>query len=251
MSNWFHHDPAVGRAGPFSTDALLERYRNRLIQSDTLVWREGLREWQPLQAALAELEILLGPQDSSRPPPLPAHVPDPAPAAPRTMQATRPPHGGMAAGVPQKKGMSGCLIALIVVAVLAVPMFAVLAAIALPAYRDYTVRAGMQQALGQSEPAQQALVAFLEQHQACPADGDEGFSDAARFATPAISAVSFGETEDGACAYAMTLRSPAPLAGQTAVVLLEVADDQYHFAYDCSEGSLAAERAPILCRTAP
>ncbi len=79
MTNWYYHDPSQGRVGPIDTDTVREHFRAGRIQRDTLVWREGLREWQPLQRL--EHEFGLG----ATPPPLPPGVAnaatDAAPAA--------------------------------------------------------------------------------------------------------------------------------------------------------------------------
>ena len=256
MSTWFHNDPAGGRLGPFTTEGLLERYRNRLIQGDTLVWREGLSEWLPLERVMADADRVLGAQ----PPPLPAQAPMPPgmgqPSAHRHHPAaqTRPPlpaqPGGRAAA-PRKQGMSGCLIALIVVAALAIPMMAILAAIALPAYRDYTVKAKVYQAIAQSVPVQEAIVAHVGRTGSCPADGDPGFEDSRRFATPLVTGVTLDtRAEDGACTYAMVL----PFAGDasepaTAVMAMGVAQDRYVFEFDCQASTLRQNFQPASCRT--
>ena len=45
MTDWYYHDPAEGRVGPLSAEDLLNRFRERRIQRDTLVWHLDLREW--------------------------------------------------------------------------------------------------------------------------------------------------------------------------------------------------------------
>jgi type IV pilus assembly protein PilA len=249
MSNWFHHDPATGRNGPLSTDGLLERYRRRLVQADTLVWREGLPEWQTLERAMADLGTVLGPQDASVPPPLPAFTPAPAYAPAMGAPAAQRPYPGMHAQAPQKKGMSGCLIALIVVAVLAVPMIAILAAIALPAYRDYTVKAKVAQAIGGSLPLQEAIIAHVGRNGACPSEGDTGFEDLSSFARPPVEAIELGVRADGACQFGMTL--PQAGGGSTpgvAVMSLGVTHDAYAFEFDCEASTLAPLYLPATCR---
>jgi type IV pilus assembly protein PilA len=248
MTTWFHHDPASGRAGPFSTDILLARYRSRLINGDTLVWREGLPEWQPLQRAMADLDTALGPQDASMPPPLPTHVQAPAAGMP----AANRPHAGMRRASAPKQGMSGCLIALIVAAVVAVPMLAILAAIALPAYRDYTIKAKVTQAIGQSRPIQDAIVEHVGRTRNCPSNGDAGFEEPGRFATPLVESVEVGTNAAGACAYALTLpfvRDNGQAA--TVVMAMGVANNEYVFEFDCQASTLDPLYRPASCRTSP
>lgn len=249
MINWFYHDPASGRMGPFSTQDLLDRHRTRMIQADTLVWHDAMREWQSLERAMAAQDTVLGPQDTSLPPPLPAHAP----------VSARPAHNGVAAHTarpvaarPEKKGMSGCLIALLIGGALGVVMLAMLAAIALPAYRDYTIKAKVMQAIQQSEPVQDAMVDFVNDQGRCPRDGDPGFDDPARFATPVIQSVELGVGSDGACAYAMALRGlGGDLDGSTAVVAMRDAGDHYEFEYECDAGTLPERFGPRTCSTAP
>jgi len=88
MTNWYYHDPSQGRVGPIDADAVREHFRAGRIQRDTLVWREGLREWQPLQRL--ENELGLG----ATPPPLPLDIAAaPAPAATPAPAAAPSAHG--------------------------------------------------------------------------------------------------------------------------------------------------------------
>ena len=90
----------------------------------------------------------------------------PPPLPPRPPASVRP---------PDNTRMRGCLIAAVVAIGLSVPVVAILAAIALPAYRDYTARAGVAQALADSVPLQPRLVAFVDGHGRCPTNEDPGF----------------------------------------------------------------------------
>ena len=248
MNNWFHHDPATGRNGPFSTEQLLERYRQRLVQADTLVWREGLREWQPLERAMAELGSMLGPQDSSMPPPLPAYASAPAMMAPASDRL----HPRMRTPRAQRQGMSGCLIALIVVAVLAVPVMAILAAIALPAYRDYTVKAKTMQAIAESRPLQDAIIDYFSRNGSCPSPGDAGFEDMRRFTSPLVESVNLGITEHGSCAYGLSLPfARNSVKSAVAVMVMSGRDGAYSFEFDCNASTLAEMQQPSICRNYP
>ncbi|GAB3389942.1 GYF domain-containing protein [Lysobacter fragariae] len=133
MNDWYYHDPGAGRVGPFSASTLRERFRDRQIESDTLVWCEGMREWMPLRMLAVELDLDSVTPDTTRPPPLPPRV-APMPTTP-AMRATQ------ASSAQPEKRMSGCLLALIIGAVAFVVLVGILAAIALPAYHDYVERA--------------------------------------------------------------------------------------------------------------
>ncbi len=91
MTQWYYADDARHRHGPHSAEELRAHYRQRRIRRDTLVWREGLSEWLPLERVAGEVD-LDGLPDASLPPPMP-----PAGGA-APMYATRP-----VAAKPQKQ----------------------------------------------------------------------------------------------------------------------------------------------------
>lgn len=242
--DWFYHDPGQGRVGPLSADELRTRFRERRIERDTLVWREGMREWQPLDRVADELDLLSVKQDASRPPPLPPGAPAAAVRAPA--YAASPAYGSAAPGAgrarpaQERKRMSGCLIALIVVAVLAVPMIAILAAIALPAYNDYVVRSKVVAQVDARAAAIQAGVAWGHARLGrCPADAQEaGLSDVAN--------VEFGTVDGGACAFRITLQGVnAKVDGSTVDFVSQSATDDR---WDCTGGNLPARYRSTRCR---
>ena len=57
MTDWYYADAAQQRNGPVSAEALVERYRQGLLPLDSLVWREGLADWQPLRDFGQELAL--------------------------------------------------------------------------------------------------------------------------------------------------------------------------------------------------
>lgn len=248
MTDWYYHDPVQGRVGPLSADQLRARYVDRRVQRDTLAWHAGAREWQPLERYAEELQLHTVTPDASQPPPLPPASPAAAAAPMATM---RPYPGGHAAfehpGPPPKRGLSGCAIAAIVVAALAVPVLAILAAIAIPAYNDYTIRAKTTAGLVGAAPAMQRAVAeFAAQHGRCP--GNDDFAPLVRqFATVARPAtVRFGALANGHCAFEFTLRGNAAVEGRT--WLHEAHRDGDLLRWDCSGGDLPDRYRPPACR---
>ena len=95
MTDWYYHDPAEGRVGPLSAEDLLNRFRERRIQRDTLVWHLDLREWQPLERMAVEIGLDQIQPDATKPPPLPSSAPvAPVPSAstiPTTANRAVPP----------------------------------------------------------------------------------------------------------------------------------------------------------------
>jgi uncharacterized RDD family membrane protein YckC/Tfp pilus assembly major pilin PilA len=80
-------------------------------------------------------------------------------------------------GQPVATGGGGIIIALVIAAVVAVPMIGILAAIALPAYQDYTIRAKLYEAIAAGREATQAVDSFVVEHNVRPASVQEtGFT---------------------------------------------------------------------------
>ncbi|WP_166636879.1 GYF domain-containing protein [Cognatilysobacter terrigena] len=247
--DWFYHDPGQGRVGPLTADELRNRYRDRRIQLDTLVWREGLREWQPLDRVADELDLLSVKPDASRPPPLP---PGPAAGVGGTAYATnaspgyapayanRAPGPGYRAAPPPKRGMSGCLIALIVVGVLAIPMIGILAAIALPAYNDYVIRSKVaQQADMRAKMIEMQFAEAKQRLGRCPQDASElGAQDAGN--------IKFGQIGDGRCGFEITLRDPKPQIDGKTILYVEPTPPSTQ--WDCTGGDLPARYRNRICK---
>lgn len=256
MSEWFCHEPGRGRVGPYSAEDMRRRFRERHIQHDTLVWREGLPEWQPLERVLDELDLLGVKPDASLPPPLPATMPSPlgsVAAGPGAGPGAFGPAGARVASVrtqPPRSGLSGCAIVAIVIAVLAVPMLAILAAIALPAYQDYVVRSKVTTALAESAPVQQAVARHLLEEGECPDNETTGFLEPTRYAARTIRSVRIGSLADGRCAYELELRGHARLEGETLLMIAAPSGsglDEGDPDWACG-GSLPARYLPASCR---
>ncbi len=141
MTDWYYHEPGQGRVGPLSADEMRQRYRQRRIARDTLAWHEGLREWQQVERLIEELGLSGVQPDASLPPPVPSR-----PAA-----ATASHAGPMRGAPPPPSNRTGCIIAVILIAVLGLFAVGILAAIALPAYQDYVKRSKAAQQ-GQAAP---------------------------------------------------------------------------------------------------
>jgi uncharacterized RDD family membrane protein YckC len=55
MTQWYYADASGQRHGPFSDDELRGHIGHGRLSAGTLVWRDGLTDWQPLQAAAPDL----------------------------------------------------------------------------------------------------------------------------------------------------------------------------------------------------
>ena len=64
MSEWYYADAARHRQGPLSAADLTQRFHQRTIRLDTLVWRDGLPQWQPLRDFSEELALHQAPAET-------------------------------------------------------------------------------------------------------------------------------------------------------------------------------------------
>ena len=225
MSEWYYSVGADQRQGPLDTDGLIAQFRQGRIGLDTLVWRDGQAQWQPLRDFAGELGFAGG----TLPPPLP----------PRPVSMPQP------VSAPPKSGLSGCMIALIVGGALFVPVIGILAAIALPAYNDYTLRAKVTSALPVAEPAKAALVAHLSREQTCPNNEEAGFGTPESYASGTVASISFGQFESELCGMELILTVPGKEALDGKAVWLEY--DPSDSSWQCSS-EIDDKLLPIKCR---
>jgi type IV pilus assembly protein PilA len=111
VSEWFHAE-GNRQQGPLPAEQLVELFRNNQISLDTLVWRDGLPQWQPLRSVVDELGLIVPAIDAARDEP---GLQPPAPQPPVLPAATPYAHSAPAAALPpQKKGLSGCALTAII-----------------------------------------------------------------------------------------------------------------------------------------
>lgn len=199
MSGWYYADRNREQHGPVTADELVTHYRFGRIALGDLVWREGLPQWQPLRDFADELGLDPAPVEAApAPPPVPPAAPPLAqPSPPRTPV---PPA--------RKPGMSGGKIALIVAAVMVVPCIGIagiLAAIALPAYNDYTVRAKIVQANAEVQALKADVQMFRLDQGRCPANGEGDFGTPESYAGTYVTRATIGEFDDGTCGFELEL----------------------------------------------
>ncbi|MBB1061323.1 GYF domain-containing protein [Marilutibacter spongiae] len=236
MNQWYFHDAARGRVGPIDADQLRDAWRKREVQADTLAWRAGMAEWQPLSRMAAELGLDAIAPAPHLPPPLPPGVP-PVHARPAAHAAPAP-----------RKGMSGCVIALLVAVALAIPVLGILAAVAIPAYQDYTLRAKVAQGVAASQLLQVRIADFHAATGRCPENGDEGFEAPGAYAGDQVAEVRIGSVRKLPCEYEIRFASDAArIDGQT-LRFEGMPDEGGGFEWTCTEGSLDARFRPRHCR---
>ena len=206
MSQWFYAEGNRERCGPLSSENLVELFRSGRIALDTLVWREGMGDWQPLGNFASELGLTDLPAAA---PGVPSPTALPASPPPLHTAASLP--TGASATTPPKSGLSGCAIAAIVAAVggvLLLGIIAILAAIALPAYQEYTLRAKTAAAYAQLAPLKAEVAEFSAEHRRCPVNGEGLFGTPESYADDAIGSIRIGRFDNGHCGLEALLEVP-------------------------------------------
>ena len=123
MNAWYYVDAGHNRQGPVSGEDLAVAFRQGRVNRDTLVWRDGLAQWVPLERHLAELP--------APPPALPASdaaAGFPAGAMPPQAQGSADPNDVVDAGFIRRLGaylIDSMLIGSVYYVVLMVGMVAV------------------------------------------------------------------------------------------------------------------------------
>ena len=230
MSDWYYSSGNDQRQGPLAGADLVAQFRQGRIGLDTLVWRDGQAGWQPLSDFAAELR-LAGENGNVLPPPLPAR---PALAASNYQAQPAP-----------KSGLSGCMIAVIVAAGLSVPMIAILAAIAIPAYQDYTLRSKVGAALQVAEPIKLGISGHQAREHACPSNSDADFTTPEGYASGNVASVTIGTFETDRCGMELVLRNTGSERLDSKKIWLEY--DPSASSWQCSS-EIDNRYLPAACR---
>lgn len=199
MSEWYYADRNRQQQGPVSADELGVHYRYGRVGLETLVWREGMPQWQRLGDFAEELGLLAAPAASA------GAVPPPPPPPPRSPLGT-PAAAEAVASVyaTPRKGMSGGKIALIVAAALALPclgLAGILAAIAIPAYNDYALRAKTADAMANGAMLKAIVTEHYLSEGKCPRNGERDLGEPESYASAHVTQAVIGEFDDGTCGF--------------------------------------------------
>lgn len=256
MIDWYYHDPGEGRIGPLSAEELRNRFQDRRIQRDTLVWHQGLREWQPLERMAPDIGLETLRVDASRPPPLPANAPASAPIPAHASTTTsRTTSRGKYSRAPlrEKKTLPTAAIVLIVAGVVGIPALLMLGSMTLSGYRDYARRATQLGAMdGLANGLKQVAGDYALHTGSCLRNDDPRVVNLRNEIRQRFSAEVRFATIDGGCAFEVAINpskpgDATPLDGRT--LRYEGYRDGNEFAWECSGGTLAEEDRPHECRS--
>jgi type IV pilus assembly protein PilA len=224
VGQWFYAEGNRQQRGPLASEELIALYTSSRIGLDTLVWRDGLSQWQPLRSVADEIGLVIVPVTPvgatpsildepivETPAPVPPRIPATFEVDTRTRTAPPPRQPAFTqpvAAPPKKSGCGPVAIVLIVVAVVGVAALGILAAIALPAYNDYVTRAKLAQVTGELAPLKGQVVEFVDIHDRGPVNGDDGFSSPGAYATDGVGQVRIGRFGEGRCGIEIELSQP-------------------------------------------
>ena len=182
--NWYYADRNRQQQGPVNGDALAAAFGRGEVDMATLVWHEQLPQWVPLQQVAAEVGL-------RAPPPPPA-------TRDERLRGSRP--------RPRSSGRSGWIIAIVVILFGLLFVGGILAAIAIPAYSDYTLRAKVTQAIFPTSALRTQVAEYHISNDKCPKNGDDGFGTPQSYAAQYVESVTFASTAAG-CAIVTRLHN--------------------------------------------
>lgn len=144
----------------------------------------------------------------------------------------------------QRRGSLGCLVVGLLLLIPGLVVLGILAAIAIPAYQDYTGRARISAIVQSAGPAKQAIEAFVAQTDRCPRDWEELGLDPP--AEVGLDLAEVGELADGSCAIQLRL-GPVPGAAGVEGQHIWLARDE-DGGWDCSADLEQTRYLPANCR---
>ena len=210
-TNWFYADAHNQQQGPVEGAWLANAYRAGTVRADTLVWREGLGNWVPLRQVAAQFGLIIV---GGAAPPLPDRA-----------------DSGKARIAKPRSGSSSVAIVVVVLVIGFVAVMGILAAIALPAYADYTTRAKVVEGAIAAEAVKIEVAEFYIANEHCPHEGDQGFSKP-DFPNKYVSAIDVGvDKASGACAVQVTYANIPQVQGKHLRYLLQQ-DGSWHVSSD-------------------
>jgi type IV pilus assembly protein PilA len=127
-----------------------------------------------------------------------------------------------------------------------VAIIGILAAIAIPAYQDYTIRAQVSEGLNLGGGAKTAVSEYYQDRGAWPADNNEaGMSVAADIEGKYVTGVAVGNA-NGVITVTYGNDAHATISGDT--LLLSATDNTGSIGWECSSTDLADKHMPAACR---
>jgi type IV pilus assembly protein PilA len=139
-----------------------------------------------------------------------------------------------------RKGASNFVFVFIMVVI--VPIVGILAAIAIPAYQDYTIRAKVADGLIRAGAVKATYLDYVTKNQEWPASMDNlGLPETGAEYGPSVASVTIGAEHEIRIVF-----SEQAIAGKTIVLVPSVQNDS--LVWSCNAETLPAKYAPAACR---
>ncbi len=228
MSTWFYADNSQQRRGPVTDEQLRIAYQQQQITGSNLVWTEGMSGWQPLSSVAGKLGI----QIASTPPPMPFGA---QPVFANTNDVIL---------VKSSSGVGWIIAA--VIGVCGLFFLAILAAIAIPAYQDYTIRARISSVVYEARSQRIVVEEAYQSRQMCPETSDMNFSEPSDGGANAnmVQSREMRNLPDGSCALRYTFKDSAVPGNELhTLTLIRDSDGKWRF-----ETTLPARYLPSSMR---
>jgi type IV pilus assembly protein PilA len=176
-TQWHYADRNHQQQGPVGVDWLQAAFGRGEIGPQTLVWREGLAGWVALAQVAPELGLAL-----------------PA-AAVAPVAAPRPP------AIVARKGGTSVLVIVLIVGFALIAVLGVLAAISIPAYQDYTVRAKVSSGIARAYALKETVQEVWFEHERCAENGSDQVGTPGSYGDGIVQGITLeaDANADGAC----------------------------------------------------
>lgn len=150
----------------------------------------------------------------------------------------------------QQQGTSGCLLALIIGTFAFVPILGILAAIAIPQYQLYVIRAQANEGLYIAEALKPAVANAYAELGRCPTNADAGFRPPDAYAGSYVVSATVGALDNGDCAIEVRFGgAKANRAIAESSLRFEAAPGADGFHWTCGSVNLEDQYLPRACRS--
>lgn len=216
MAQWYYVDKNKQRIGPMDASVLVDALRHGQLTINSMVWQEGMPAWQPLSMHVDALGV------------------------PESMRVRKK----------EKSGNAGMwIVVILVVGFVGIAVLGILAAIAIPAYQDYTLRAKLSGAINEASAAKLLVSEHLQQHSECPNNSvaQSQIPSPESYASTSVQKIDIGALENGNCAIEVTVSdklAPGVIAGS---IYFELSDAQTQ-QWRCFSDSIQNKYLPANCR---
>jgi type IV pilus assembly protein PilA len=130
-----------------------------------------------------------------------------------------------------------------------VAIIGILAAVAIPAYQDYTIRAKMTEAMSVASQAKTAVSEYYVSQGSMPDDQTEaGFDAAADYATDVVATMTYSRTSEDVGVVTMAVKDIGGDVAANDDFTLTAKGSATGVSWVCATGSLNAKYLPSNCR---